>query len=127
MKIHIDFRKIEATDALKKHIQKRVAKFDKFITYPVECHFIVSIEKSRHLAEIELRAEHKPMVAAAKADDLYEAIDAVCHKMETQLKKARDLKKGHAAAHKIKGEKAAKLAQDVKADLPHQGKSTRAR
>ncbi len=122
MKTHLNFRKIEATDALKKHIEKRVAKFDKFITYPVELHFILSVEKTRHTAEIELRAEHKPMVATAKADDMYEAIDSVCHKIETQLKKARDLKKGHAAAQKTKGEKASKLAADVRADLPHQGK-----
>lgn len=125
MKVHFNFRKIEATAALKSHIEKRVAKFDKFITYPVELHFILGVEKNRHTAEIELRAEHKPMVATCKADDMYEAIDLVCHKMEAQLKKARDLKKGHAAAHKTKGEKASKLAQDVKADLPHQGKSKR--
>ncbi len=122
MKVHYTFRKTEATDALKKHIKKRVSKFDKFITYPVEVHFIAGIEKTLHTAEIELRAEHKPMVAKAKAGDLYEAIDEVCHKIEAQLKKARELKKGHTAAHKIKNAKSAKLAADVSADLPHQGK-----
>jgi len=123
MSVHFAFRQIEATDAIKAKIEKRVEKFRKFITYPVDIHVMLSLEKLTHVAEITLHAEFKSMVGVGKTLNLYESIDLAAKKIETQLRKEREKHKGHELAHKVaRPKKAAKLASDVGAILPHREK-----
>ena len=120
MPVHFTFRNMEATDALKQHTLKKVEKFNKFVTYPMEIHFFLSIEKTLHCAEMTCHAEHRELVAIAKTKDLYESVDSVVHKIEAQLKKEREKKKGHGSAHlSTRPTVALKLAKDVEAELPH--------
>lgn len=122
MGLHITFKNIESTDAIKNYIEKKVAKFQKYITYPMEVHAILSVSRGEHTVEITCHAEYQDMVATAKSDDLYASVDAAVVKMETQMKKEREKRKGHGAAHKI-SRKGDKLGQDLAPELPHQGKA----
>jgi putative sigma-54 modulation protein len=119
MTLHLAFRNIEATEALKARIEKRVEKLGKFVTYPMEVHVRTSVEKNLHCAEITCHAEYRDFVAIAKTKDLYESIDEAAHKIEGQLKKEREKKKGHQAAHGSVRLSVLKLAADVEAELPH--------
>jgi putative sigma-54 modulation protein len=127
MSFQLDFRKIDATDALKAKIEKRTDKFRKFVTYPMDIHVMLSLEKLLHCAEITCHAEHRVMVAVAKTKDLYESIDLAAQKIESQLRKEREKHKGHKLAHKLSSGKGAKLATDVGAVLPHLEKRPAAR
>lgn len=120
MSIHINFRKAEPTEALKKHATKRVEKFFKFVTYPMEIHVLLSVDrKSEHVAEITLHAEHRDMVAIATSKDLYESVDVAAHKLENQLKKEREKRKGHTKAHETARKTSLKAGKDLEAELPH--------
>ncbi len=123
MSLHLNFRNIESTEAIKEHIEDKVDKLKKFVTYSMEVHVIVTLEKSLQCVEITCRAEHKDFVASTKSKNLYESIDVCCHKIEAQLKKEREKKKGHNAAHRLANRHAEKLGTDVKAILPHLGKN----
>lgn len=125
MNLHLTFRNMEATDALKEHLEKRTEKFEKFVTYPIEVHVRLQVDRPYHTAEITCHAEHQELVALAQTKDLYEAIDLAVHKMESQLKKRREKRKGHTAAHLVKRPKALKVADDVGALLPHREKKAR--
>lgn len=125
MSLNMSFRKVKATEALKEHVEKRVAKFSKFVSYPMKIDVHLSIDKAYQCAEITCHAEHRHLVAVAKSKDLYESIDLVAHKIETQLKKEREKHKGHAKAHLAVRPKALRLATDVGADLPHREKKQR--
>jgi putative sigma-54 modulation protein len=122
MNVHFTFRNIEATEALKDHVTKKVEKFNKFVTYPMEVHVILSAEKAYQQAEITVHAEHKELVAEDRSKDLYESIDQVVHKIEAQLKKEREKRKGHSAAHRVERASSDKLAADVNAEIPHRSK-----
>ncbi len=125
MSYHFVFRKIEATDALKAKIEKRIKKFERLISYPMETHVILTLEKVLHCAEITCHAEHRVLVAVAKTKDLYESIDLAAKKIEMQLKKEREKHKGHKLAHLASRPASTKLASDVKAVLPHLSKKER--
>lgn len=127
MNVHFTFRHMEATEAIKEHITKKVEKFAKFVTYPLDVHVRLSVEKPYHTSEITVHAERQEMVAIATTDDLYEAIDLSVHKIESQLKKEREKRKGHKSARLAGRPKALKLATDIGADLPHREKKSRAR
>ena len=126
MSLHLSFRKLEVTDALKQLIEKKTAKFEKVITYPMEIHVTVSLEKTLHVCEIVCHAEHKDIVGIAKTDDLYESIDQAVIKIEKQIKKSRDRKKGHQAAHRLVRAPEKEVKKDVGANFPHEGKRVRA-
>ena len=120
MGLHFTFRKLAPTDALKQHVEKKVEKFQKYVTYPIEIHVLLSVDKPYHTVEITCYAEHRQLVAIAKTHDLYAAIDLAEHKMEARLKKEREKKKGHKSAHLINRKpRALKLAKDVQANVPH--------
>lgn len=127
MSLHLNFRNIESTQAIKKHIEEKADKLKKFVNYPMEVHVMLSVEKTLQCVEITCRAEHKDFVATAKSKNLYESIDVCCHKIESQLKKEREKKKGHNAAHKVASRHAEKLGADVQAIIPHLGKNPNAR
>jgi putative sigma-54 modulation protein len=122
MKVNFTFRHMDATDALKDHIEKKCEKFGQYVDYEIDVHVILTLEKASHCAEITLRAEHKPLVGQAKSKDLYESIDMAVTKVESQLKKEREKRKGHKSAHLASRHQSLKLAQDVAADLPHKEK-----
>ena len=116
MNLHFTFRKGEASEAVKKHIEEKASKFQKHVTYPIEVRFTVDAEKLQYTVEIQCHAEHHDLVAKSAAENLYTAIDEAVDKMATQLKKEREKHKGHAA--KIH-------ATDVAAAIPHDGKKSR--
>ncbi len=122
MGLQIVFKNIESTDAIKSYLEKKVAKFQKYITYPMEVHAILSVSRGEQVVELTCHAEYHDMVATAKSEDLYASIDQAVSKIETQMKKEREKRKGHGAAHKI-SRKGDKLGQDLAPDLPHQGKA----
>jgi len=124
MTLSFAFRKIQATEALKDKISKKVQKFRKYVTYPIAVHVTLSLERTFQCAEITCHAEHRELVAVAKTKNLYESIDAVVQKIQGQLRKERERKKGHASGHVVL-RKTAVLAADVPADIPHRVKKLR--
>lgn len=121
MTLHLTFKEVESTPAIKEYAEKKVEKFNKYITYPMEVHIILSVHKGLHSVEITCHAEHKELVALAKSENLYKSIDGAVNKIETQMKKEREKKKGHSNARRAqKG--ADYLASDVEAEIPHKDK-----
>ena len=126
MQIHYTFRKIEATDAIKTHVEKKIIKFSKFISYPVEFYAMLCVEKGGgHRAELKCHAEHRELVAQAKSRNLYESIDQAAHKLENQLKRERERKKGHLSAHLSSRSSSLRTGTDVAIELPHREKKLR--
>lgn len=119
MNLHIQFRKLEPTSAIRHRVEDRVKKLDKYVTYPMEVHAVLSVNKVEHTAEITCYAEHHELVVLAKSKNLYESIDTAVKKLERQLKKHRERRKGHTTAHFIARSKALKMARDVGAEIPH--------
>jgi putative sigma-54 modulation protein len=122
MGLNITFKNIESTEAIKAYVEKKTSKFEKYISYPMEIHAILSVSRGEHVVELTCHAEYHDMVATAKSDDLYASIDQAVVKIENQMKKEREKKKGHNAAHKM-SRHGDKFGQDLAPELPHQGKA----
>ena len=71
-------------------------------------------------AHLPRRAPHASGDGQVK--DLYESIDMVVHKVESQLKKEREKKKGHNSARLAARPKSLKLARDVEAGISRIGR-----
>ncbi len=120
--IHISFQHMEATDAIKEFVYKHVERLHKYVSYPLKVNVVLFVERHLQCAEIKCHAEHKELSALAESEDLYASIDQAVEKMENQLKRERDKRKGHHKAHGLDGPRGERLAQDIEAQIPHQNK-----
>lgn len=95
MQVNVTFRHIEATDALRRHVETRVQRIAKYLRRPIDAHVILSVVKRRHVAEIILNGDRKMLSAKEETDDLYAAIDAATDKLEQRARKHRGKLKSH--------------------------------
>ena len=100
MQVNITFRNMFATDALRTHVQERLAKVaDKYLDKVTEAHVTLSLERYLHHADINLQSGQFHVRGKEKSEDMYASIDLACDKIERQLKKYKDRLKNHRPAH----------------------------
>lgn len=95
MNVTVTFRHLQATDAIKNHVEDKLSKFKKYLIRPIEAHVILSVEKFRHQCEVTLAARDFRAMALEVSDDLYTSIDQAVHKLERQVKKHKEIVKEH--------------------------------
>ena len=95
MQTTVTFRHMDATDSLRKYVEEKVARMNKYINKPIEANVVLSVEKHRHIAEISLIANKTVTNGKEETDNMYSSIDLVMDKIERQLRKRKEKIKGH--------------------------------
>ncbi|ACI22015.1 MULTISPECIES: ribosome hibernation-promoting factor, HPF/YfiA family [Thermodesulfovibrio] len=90
MKITIRGKNIDVTEALKQYIEKRVTKFERFLTDTSEAIVTISTEKFTHKIDVLLKVDGHLIQAEGKTEDLYSAVDQVVEKLEKQVLKYKE-------------------------------------
>ena len=99
MQVNITFRNMFATDALRNHVQERLAKVaDKYLDKVTEAHVTLSLERYLHHADINLQSGQFHVRGKEKSEDMYASIDKVSDKLEAQIRSSKDQKKGQERA-----------------------------
>lgn len=99
MQVSITFRHMNASDAIRNHIDSKLEHMKKFLIKPVEVHVILAVEKFRHTAEIVLSEQHFQAKAKEVTDDMYLSIDRALDKIEAQAKKHKEKIQEHHKHH----------------------------
>jgi putative sigma-54 modulation protein len=95
MQVSVTFRRIEATEAIRDHAERRVERLAKYVHRPIDAHVILSVTKRRHVAEIVFNADRTTLSAKEETGDLYSAIDLAAEKLEQQARKHTSKLKSH--------------------------------
>jgi len=95
MKISFTFRNGEGENWQKVYAEERINKLKKYLDMPAEAHIILSTEKFRSFAEINLSANGWNVNAKEEAKDMHLAIDSCVDKIEKQLKKQKEKVREH--------------------------------
>ena len=90
MKISVTFRNTEGEEWYKQYVDERLQKLKKYLDLPVEAHVVLSVEKFRNVAEINLSNNGLNVNAKEEAKDMQQAIDNAVEKVERQLKKHKE-------------------------------------
>jgi len=106
MKISVTFRNTEGNDWHKEYVDDRLKKLKKYIDTPVDARVVLSVEKFRNVAEVNLMANGLNVNAKEEEKDMYLAIDNAIEKVERQLKKHKEKIRDH-KNHVTRGEGAA--------------------
>jgi putative sigma-54 modulation protein len=87
MKVHFTGRHVEVTQALKTLAQERLDKMATFLDDIIDVHVILSVEKHRHLAEVNLKTRSHGFVASTECMDMYKSLGEAMDKIEAQAHK----------------------------------------
>jgi len=98
MKISLTFRNSEGESWQKEYVEDRLKKLNKYIDHPSEARVVLSVEKFRNVADINLMANGLNVTAKEEAKDMHLAIDEAVDKIERRLKKHRERIRGRKAA-----------------------------
>ena len=80
---------------MKEHVNKRLLKLDKYIDTLTETRVILSVEKFRNVAEINLSGRGLNLNGKEEAKEMIIAVDNVIDKIERQLKKHKEKTRNH--------------------------------
>lgn len=81
--------KVEITPAIKKHIEEKIGKLNKYFENPedIETTINVKIRNNEQTIEVTVPTKKFTLRAEESHDDLYAAVDLVLDKLEGQLRK----------------------------------------
>ena len=100
MQVSITFRHMEASDAIRNHIDAKLEHVEKYLIKPIEIHVTLAVEKFRHMAEIILVEQNFQAKAKEITDDMYTSIDQAIDKIEAQVRKHKEKMQEHHKHHK---------------------------
>ena len=89
MKINISGKNIAVSDYLRRVVNKKAGKLERYFKPETEMQVTLSIEKSRHIAEITIVCDGLVLRAEESTGDMYSSIDVALKKLERQMRKHR--------------------------------------
>lgn len=95
MQIHVTFKQMAATDALKSHAQVKTEKLGKFTNGAYNADWVLFVDADDHVAELRVHGPHVDCFAEAKTQDMYRSIEDAVDKVERQLRKHKETLKDH--------------------------------
>lgn len=111
MQISVTFRNIHPSESIKSYAEKKIGRLQRFLRSDnIEAKLVVSVEKFRHLVELNIWADGDNIYGKEEAEDVYAAIDMVVDKVERQISKLKEKKKG--------GNKGTQIPQPNETSLP---------
>jgi putative sigma-54 modulation protein len=90
MKINYTARHTNITPEIRKHCERRLKSIEKLLGYPVEADLILSVEKYRHIAEINIKIKGATLNTTEETQDMFSSIGLAFDRIEKRVKKERE-------------------------------------
>jgi len=100
MQTSVTFKNIDPSENLKSYVGEKLDRFDKYLYNPAEANVVLSVEKFRHMAEINIIGDRLNIYGKEVTDDMYSAIDIALDKLEKQIKKNKEKIRKHRSGSK---------------------------
>ncbi len=92
MRVEYTGRHIDVTPALRDFTEGHLKKIRKILGEAIDVHMILTVQKHRHLAEINLNSRSLKINGLEETNDMYASINAVLEKVERQVLKLKGKK-----------------------------------
>lgn len=90
MNITITGRHMEMTEALKFYVQGGLEKLRHHFDRVIDADVVLTVEKHRHIAEVNLHANGVRIHGRESSSDMYASVDAVLNKLDKQIRRYKD-------------------------------------
>jgi len=103
MQTSVTFKNLDPSDHLKTFVQEKLDRFDRLLDNPAEANVVLSVEKFRHIAEVNIIGDRLNINGKEETNDMYSAIDMVIDKLISQIKKSKQKIRKRRVSAKAKG------------------------
>ena len=117
MNTSVRFKNLEPSNALKSYVSEKLNRMEKYFNGPAEANVVLSIEKFRHSAEINIMGDRLIINGKEETGEMYSAIDMVLDKLEGQIKKSKQKGRKYRSKEKT-GAMISERAIDTDVDQP---------
>jgi putative sigma-54 modulation protein len=91
MDISISFRHVMPDEALKRYVEEKLQRLQKYVETPLDLHVVLSAERTyRQRVDVMFTLNGVVINAHEVLDDMYAAVDRIVDKLEMRLKRFRD-------------------------------------
>ncbi len=90
MRIDFTGRAFDITDRVRTFTQSKMDRLTKLLDDIHDVQVVLSVEKYRNKAEIKFLSQKKTFHGAEETSDMFQAIDGVIEKLESQARKAKE-------------------------------------
>lgn len=111
MQTSVTFKNLDSSDTLRSYVQEKLDRFDRLLDNPAEANVVLSVEKFRHMAEINIVGDRLTINGKEETIDMYSAIDMVLDKLEKQIKKSKEKIRERRSGAKARSK--SKLAEEM--------------
>jgi putative sigma-54 modulation protein len=87
MQTSVTFKNLDPSDHIKSYVSEKLDRFDKYFHNPGEANVVLSVEKFRHIADVNISADKMTINGKEETEDMYSAIDMVLDKLDKQIKR----------------------------------------
>ena len=89
MQLAIAGKNLEITDSLRKYVEKKIGRLDRYLPNIIDARVELTVENTRaakdsQIAQVTLRTKHAILRAEEASSDMFASIDAVFDKMQRQ-------------------------------------------
>ncbi len=102
MVINITSKQMEITSAIRAHIEDRLQKLEKWQVHLINPHVILSKQPQVFVADATITTPNGNLIATAKHEDMYFAINELFYKLERQLNRLQHKGRARRAYDSIK-------------------------
>ncbi len=88
--IQINGRHVQVTDAMKQHVQDKLAKIERFHNHIMDIHVTMDIQKIEHSVTIIVKFDHFKIKSHASSTDMYVSIDQAVEKLQKQIRRWKE-------------------------------------
>ena len=90
MNVTITGRHMNVTDAIRERVEKGLEKVKGHFEKVIDMDVVLSVEKHRHIAEINLHANGLRINAKESSEDMYGSLDTALNKVDRQVRRHKD-------------------------------------
>ncbi|MDX7985977.1 ribosome-associated translation inhibitor RaiA [Xenorhabdus sp. 12] len=102
MLVNITSKQMEITPAIRSHVEDRLNKLGKWQVNLINPHIVLSKEPQGFLVDATIGTPNGTLVASAKHEDMYAAINELLAKLERQLNKVQHKPEARRADNSVK-------------------------
>ena len=102
MRVNLSGHHVDVTPALRSYVERKLGRIVRRFDRVIELQCTLTVDKLRHRAESTVFARGPTVHAAAEADDMYAAIDALADKLDRRVRKHKERLRDH---HAIEAQK----------------------
>jgi len=97
MQITVVGRHFDVTEPIKRYVDNKLLKLERYADKIKEAHVILEVQKFRHVVEITLSLKYFKLTATEESRTMYASIDKALHSLHKQLLRLRERLKEHKA------------------------------